>query len=110
MNEKNEIRLKRYGIGILFLFVGLISIMIAVFLNKSTEVFVNFFGILFYVFGMALLIWSAILIGRCEEFIKNKEYLGEKENEWYMEVSYFSSRDSGIFFNLGFNYWKDWKE
>jgi len=32
------------------------------------------------------------------------------ENEWYMEVNYFNIWDSVIFFNMGFNYWKEEKQ
>lgn len=73
-----QIRLWRYGLGIIFLILG-VSSYICLDLLKG-KIWMESIGgttlLLGLIFSLIYsLAWSAILIGRCETFIKNKEYL-----------------------------------
>jgi hypothetical protein len=78
MREETQIRLWRYGLGIIFLILGISSYLIMDILS-SKGIFSSLHGSIILIFllfsTLASFAWSAILIGRCETFIQNKEYL-----------------------------------
>jgi hypothetical protein len=70
MKIENEMRVIRYGLGIVYLLAGLLGLYV---IDLAPEKVSTLLG-LFYVFmlftSVAFLSWSAILIGRCETVIQ----------------------------------------
>ena len=72
MKEENKIRLLRYGTGILFGVVGFLMFYFMDLIRFDT-IFLQILLIFWITMATALIVWSSILIGRCESFIKSLE-------------------------------------
>jgi hypothetical protein len=81
MKQETEIRIFRYGFGLVhwivavfaFCIINLISINISLFNNYTYFLIISLTILLSICLGNFG--WGLILIWRCEEFIKNKEYI-----------------------------------
>ncbi len=68
MKEENKVRLMRYGLGILHLIIGFLILEILDSYNYDT-VFSVIILMFFMTVAIASILWSCVLIGRCEAFI-----------------------------------------
>ena len=82
MKEENKVRLMRYSLGctLLFFGIGFASLMQHFYVFSGLGEWIQIILIIVIIMGLvSCLTWSAILIGRCETFIKNKGYIQNKE-------------------------------
>ena len=66
MEIKNLTRLLRYLVGLLFTSIGVLGLILIGIFNNTI------ISIICIIISLPCLMWGAILIGRCEEFIENK--------------------------------------
>jgi len=78
MKEENKIRLMRYGLGIIFLIISFISLYLVLSSENPETAIATILMVFLISIGLFSFVASAVLIGRCETFIKNKEYLVEE--------------------------------
>jgi len=79
--EENKIRLMRYGLGIVTTFSGFFGFwcLDKILANESSygEFLLMVITLFIGTFSLVAIIGGAILIGRCEEFVKNGEWKNE---------------------------------
>ncbi len=81
MKEENKIRLMRYGLGILHGIIGFLILEILDSYNYDT-VFSIIILMFFMIVAIASILWSCVLIGRCEAFIDDNYSQKNKEEKW----------------------------
>jgi hypothetical protein len=84
MKQETEIRIFRYGFGLLHIFVFIFAFWVIhlietnIYLLKDNPCFLIISLTILLSIGLGNCGWGLILIVRCEEFIKNKEYIVKK--------------------------------